>query len=103
MSSKYLFQQEYKKLIMQGIDEIYVKIILADKFKDEINPDEITEYLAEENNELYNALIEGGFRPFHLSENNISGNSIEHAKTSEKNEDNPETEAEAECETRDEH
>jgi hypothetical protein len=102
MSSKYLFQQEYRKLMMQGIDEIYVKMILADKFKDEINPDEITEYLAEENNELYNAILEGGFRLFHLSENNISSNSI-NEKESEKSEDHTETETEAECETRDEH
>jgi hypothetical protein len=101
MSNKIQFQQEYNKLIMQGIDEIYVKIILADKFKDILNADEIQSYLAEENNELYNALVEGGFTPFHLSENNISGNIITHGeKESEKAEDYTETEAETECETR---
>lgn len=100
--SKSEFKREYKNLLLQGIDEIYVKIILADKYKDVIDSEELKEYLAEENNEIYEALIEGGFKPFHFNEIIISPNTI-HEKANTENENHTETKAEAECETGNEH
>lgn len=101
--SKYQFQTEYNNLLNQGINEIYAKIILADKYKDIIDAKEIIESLAEENNEIYNAIIEGGFTPLHLSENNISPIIIQDAPKEEscKTEESCETETEtvSNCET----
>jgi len=101
--SKYQFQTEYNNLLNQGINEIYAKIILADKYKDIIDAKEIIEHLAEENNEIYNAILEGGFVPLHLTENNISPIIIQYAtkEESSKTEESikAETETESECET----
>ena len=100
--SKTQFQTEYNNLINQGIHEIYAKIILADKYKDIIDANEIIEHLAEENDEIYNAIIEGEVTPLHLSENNISDISIQDGKK-ESSEAKESCEAEAEtvsnCET----
>ena len=98
------FQNEYNNLIQSGIHEVYAKIILADKYKDIIDTHELIESLAEENESIYEAIIEGGFQPFHL--NNIYVNIIDNGET-EKTEDNQtkdcktetETKTESKCET----
>lgn len=100
--SKKQFLNEYNNLLAQGIHEIYAKIILAEKYKDIIDVDEIVGYLAEENDELAEAIATGGFVPLHLSENNISINSIDEKEESCKAETETETETEAnsKCETK---
>ena len=95
--SKIQFQNEYNNLINSGIHEVYAKIILADKYKDIIDTNELVNYLAEENENVYHAIIEGGFQPFHL--NNISVNSIDNGET-EKTEDNQTEDCKTETETK---
>ena len=92
--SKSKFLNEYNNLLNQGISEIYAKLILAEKYKDIIDPDEIVEYFREENDNIYNAIVEGGFTPFHLTENNILTHNIDNGK-----EDKDETEVKTETTT----
>jgi hypothetical protein len=90
--SKSNFLNEYNNLLNQGISEIYAKLILAEKYKDIIDPNEIIEYFREENDNIHNAIVEGGFIPFHLTENNILGLSIDNGKKDkDENEDKTET------------
>ena len=92
--SKSNFLNEYNNLLNQGISEIYAKLILAEKYRDIIDPNEIVEYFREENDNIYHAIVEGGFTPFHLTENNILTLNIDNGK-----EDKDETEVKTETTT----
>jgi hypothetical protein len=96
--SKNQFKNEYNALVNQGINEIYVKMILAEKYKEIINIGDIIDELSEENDNLYNAIIEGGFQPFHMTENNISPLNIEDEQENEEETDSK-TETKTECKT----
>ena len=99
--SKHLIEAYRNDLVKMGLTDGLIHLCLAKRFPDKFDSQAIIQQIQEENELIYNAMIEKGFRPFHETlSNDISyGETTKEATQTQIEETaNPETESVPESE-----
>ena len=74
MPSRLEINCEIENLKKHGISEDLIQLIMAEKYPDHFNKDDIINEMQSENEFIYNEMTKKGFQPFHEI---LSGNIIE--------------------------